>query len=139
MNCPKTKIEVCEYFGIKVNPHFCALCIKGDQAHKEKLKSVIEEHEKMNKRIMAETQILTSPKDRQPPTDEQIKLVYQAISDVFKKQNKISELIDADEYFKRRKICIACNGGYKCLPQYYCCGIEANLALKKWVCKAGKF
>jgi len=69
-------------------------------------------------------------------TIEQIVLGYETAKAKMKKLNRLDEMVDQNEYIRRRMACKICNGGYKC-PDF-CCGLPTKLGRKKFECKRGK-
>ena len=141
MICPKEKVEICEYFNIKVNPGFCARCVKSRPEHREKLKAVIEKAEAYKKAIIdlknAQIKESQNKEEKKSLTPEVIIADYRRVLSGLVQAGKQGELISEEEYIRRRQICIACYGGYRC--PHYCCGIQTKLALVNWVCRKKKF
>lgn len=86
-------------------------------------------------RVFTPAKKIRPPRSKLPLTTEQLLIDYERVKSATAKKGV--QVINWSQYLNHRRICIKCNGGYKC--PHYCCGIQAQVALVTWQCKKGKF
>ncbi len=116
MDCEYKRVaSYCDLVKEKINPLFCEKVCKGNwKVQRKQIEGI--------KAMMSTKQL----------TYEQ---VWLNISKALSHKNK--KIVPVEEYIKRRKACLVCNGGTRC--PHHCCSIVTKLILEEFTCKKGRF